>query len=141
MIIGDFNRRNSNWYHGDPVTPQGTHVEALRSFYGLNQLIIKTLAWLLQNSSTFIDLGFTNQPYLVMKSGVHSSLSSMCHHEIFFVKLNMSVKYLPPFEHVLWDYSRADTTSLNQAINPADWGELFANKTVESQVSKLNNLL
>ena len=113
MIISDFNCRNSNWYHGDPVTPQGTHVEALRSFYGLNQLIIKTLAWLLQNSSTFIDLGFTNQPYLVMESGVHSSLSSMCHHEIVFAKVNLKLEYPPPYERVFWDYSRADKASIN----------------------------
>ena len=39
LITGDFNCRNSNWYLGDPVTPQGARVEALTSFSGLNQLI------------------------------------------------------------------------------------------------------
>ena len=39
LITGDFNCRNSNWYLGDPVTPQGARVEALSSFYGLNQPI------------------------------------------------------------------------------------------------------
>ena len=29
LIPGDFNCRNSNWYLGDPVTPQGARVEAL----------------------------------------------------------------------------------------------------------------
>ena len=99
LIIGDFNCRNSNCYLGDPVTPQGARVEALTSFYGLNQLI-KTPAPLLQNSATCIDLVFTNQPYLVIKSGAHSSLSSTCHHEIVFAMVNLKVEYPTPYERV-----------------------------------------
>ena len=139
MITSDFNWRNSNWYLGDPVTPQGACVKAVISFYGLNQLI-KTPTHLLQNSATFIDLVFTNQPHLVMESGVHSCLSSTCHHETVFAKLNLKVKYPPCYERVFWDYSRADKTSINWAINAIDWETLFANKTVESQVSELTDL-
>ena len=39
LIVADFTCRNSNCYLGDPVTPQEARVEALISFYGLNQLI------------------------------------------------------------------------------------------------------
>ena len=112
LITGDFNCRNSNWYLGDPVTPQGARVEALTFFYGLNQLI-KTPTHLLQNSATCIDLVFTNQPHLVMDSGVRSSLSSTCHHEIVFAKLNLKVEYPPPYERVFRDYSRAEKASIN----------------------------
>ena len=76
-----------------------------------------------------------------MESGVHSSLSSTCHHEIVFAKLNLKVEYPHPYESVFWDYSRAAKASINGAINAIDWEELFAHKTVESQVSELNNLL
>ena len=76
-----------------------------------------------------------------MESGVHSSLSSACHHEIVFAKLNLDVEYPPPYERVFWDYSRADKASINRAANAIDSDELFANKTVESQVSELNDLL
>ena len=69
-----------------------------------------------------------------MESGVHSSLSCTWHHEIVF-------EYPPPYERVFWDYSRADKASVNRAINTIDWDELFANKTVESQVSEMNDLL
>ena len=119
---------------------KGARVEALTSFYGLNQLI-KTPTHLLQNSATCIDLAFTNQPHLAMESGVHSSLSSMCHHEIVFTKLNLKVEYPPPYELVFWDYSRANKASMNRAINAIDWEELFANKTVESQLSELTKTL
>ena len=120
LITGDFNCRNSNWYLGDPVTPQGVRVEALTYFYGLNQLI-KTPTHLLQNSATCIDLVFTNQLHLVMESGVHSSLSSTCHHETVFAKLNLKVEYPPPYERVFRDYSKADKASINRAINAIDW--------------------
>ena len=116
LINGDFNCRNSNWYLGDPVTPQGARVEALTSFYALNQ-VIETPTHLLQNSATCIDLVFTNQPHLKTESGVHSYLTSTCHHEIAFAKLNLKVEYPLPCERVFWDYSRADKASINRAIN------------------------
>ena len=140
LITGDFNCRNSSWYLGDPVTPQGALVEALTFFYGLNQLI-KTPTRLHQNSATSIDLVVTNQPHLVIDSGVHSSLSSTCHHKIVFAKLSLKVEDPPPYERIFWYYFRADKASINQAINAINWDELFANKTVESQVSELNDLL
>ena len=55
--------------------------------------------------------------------------------------MNLNLEYHPPYERVLWDYSRADKALINQAINAIDWEELLAHKTVESQVSELNNLL
>ena len=94
-----------------------------------------------KSSATCIDLVFTNQPHLVMDSGVHNSRSSTCHHDIVFAKLNLKVEYPPPYERVFWDYSRADKVSIKPAINAIDWEELFASKPVESEVSKLSNLL
>ena len=139
LITSGFNCRNSNWYLGDPVTPQGAQSEVLTSFYGLNQLI-KTPTHLLQIPVTCIDLVITNHPDLVMESGVHSSFSSTCHQEIVFAKLNLKVEYPAPYERVFWDYSRAEKASIIRTINAIDWVELFANKTVESQVDELNNL-
>ena len=94
-----------------------------------------------KNVATCINLVFTNQPHLVMESVVHSSLSSTCHHDIVFAKLNLKVEYPPLYEHVFWDYSRTGKVSINRAINAIEWEQLFANKPVESQMSELNNLL
>ena len=96
---------------------------------------------LLQIPVTCIDLVIANQPHLVMESGVHSSFSSTCHHEIVFAKLNLKVEHPAPYERIFWDYSRAERASINRTINAIDWEELFVNKTVESQVDELNNLL
>ena len=112
LITGGFNSRTSNWCLGDPVTPKGARVEALTYSYGLNQLV-KTPANLLQNSATCIDLVFTIQLHLLMESGVHSSLSSTCHHGIVFTKLKLKVKYPPPYERVFCDYSRGEKDLIN----------------------------
>ena len=88
-----------------------------------------------------IDLVFTNQPHLVMESRVHNSLSSTCHHEILFANFSLKFEYPPPYRRILWDYSRADKGSINRAINAIDWEKLYANKTMESQVFELNDLL
>ena len=88
LITGNFKCRNSNWYFGDPATTRGFRVEALTYFYGLHQ-VIKSPIHQIQNSATCIDLVFTNQPHLVRQSGVHSHLSSTCHHEIVFAKLKV----------------------------------------------------
>ena len=58
-----------------------------------------------------------------------------------FSKLNLKVEYPPPYKRIFWDYSRTEKASINQAINAVDGEDPVANKTVESQVSELNNLL
>ena len=75
-----------------------------------------------------------------MKSGVHGSLCRTFPHKIVFAKLNLKVEYTP-CERIFWDYSRTDKASIKQAINDIDWEGLFENKSVESQVSELNDLL
>ena len=124
MITGDFNCKKFNWYLGDPVTLQKACVEALTSFYGLNQLI-KTPTHLPRNSATDIDLVFTKQPHFIMESGANSSLRSTCHHEIVFAELNRKVEYPPPYKRVFWDYSGTGKVSINRAINAIDWEERF----------------
>ena len=55
--------------------------------------------------------------------------------------MNLKVEYPPPYERIFWDYSRSDKVSINRAINAIDWEERFANKTVEFQISELNDLI
>ena len=104
-------------------------------------VVIRTPTHLLQNSTTWTDLDFTNQPHFVMGSGVHNSLYRTCHHETVFTKLNLNIEYPSPYEHILRGYSRAYKASTNRVINAIDLKDLFANKTMESQVSQLNDIL
>ena len=92
LITGDFNVRSSNWWKNVLSTSEGTKVDSLTTSYVLNQ-IISDPTHILPNSSSCIDLIFTNQPNLVTESGVYPSLHPKCHHQIVFAKLNLNVEY------------------------------------------------
>ena len=138
LITSDFNCRNSNWFLGDPATPQGALVESLTSFYELKQLI-KTLTHLLRNSDTCIDLVFTKEPH---ESHVHIAPGSTCHHQVVVVVAKMNLKStLFTYERVLLNNNKAENISINRSINWIDWEESFINKTVGAEVSEFNELL
>ena len=52
---------------------------------------------ILESSASCIDLIFTNQPNIVMDSGVHFSLHEKCHHQIIYSKLNLRTEYPPSY--------------------------------------------
>ena len=58
---------------------------------------------LLPNSSSPIDLIFTDKPNLAVDSGVHSSFHVKCNHQIIHCKFNFMTVYPPPYELLVWD--------------------------------------
>ena len=87
LITGDVNVRSTNlWKKNDLSTSEGTQVDSLTTSYSLSQ-IISDLTHILRNSSSCIDLIFTDQPNLATESGAHPSLQPKCHHQILFAKL------------------------------------------------------
>ena len=97
-MIGDCNAKSSNWSINDTTTPDGTQIDPITSLYGMKQLISKP-AHILQHSSSCIDFIFTNQPTIVMDSGVDSSLHPKYHYKIIYPKLNLKIEYPPPYIH------------------------------------------
>ena len=75
LMIGDFNAKSCIWSINDTTTPDGAHLGSITSLYGMKQLISKP-THILQQSSSCIDLIFTNQSNIVMDSGVDLSLHS-----------------------------------------------------------------
>ena len=63
IISGDFNARSSVWWTKDKTTTEGTQLESLTSVHGFHQLISQP-THLLPQSSSCIDLRFTDQPNL-----------------------------------------------------------------------------
>ena len=106
----------------------------------MNQ-IISDPSHTLQNSSSCIDLIFTNQPNLVTESGVHPSLHPKCHHQIIFSNLNLKVEYPLLYECLIWDYRNADIPAINCAINTFDWGNSFEGKNAHEQVHFFNKTI
>ena len=95
--------------------------------HGLQQLISQP-THLLPNSLSFIDLTFTDQPNLVVDSGVHHSLHPNCHHEIIFCKFNRMIEYPPPYEWLVWDYKHSDENAIPKALDQIDWSFFFLHK-------------
>ena len=59
-------------------------------------------------TSSCIELTFTDQPNLVVVSGVHPSLHSNCHHQITNCKLNRHMEFPPLCERLIWHCNRAN---------------------------------
>ena len=103
--------------------------------------VITEPAHILESFDSRIDLIFTNQPSIVMDSGVHLSLHEKCHHQIIYSKLNLRTEYPPPYIRKCWDYNRSETDSINRFIEMFDWSYLFSGKNVHEQVELFNKTL
>ena len=77
----------------DITSPEGTDIDSLTTVHGLQQLKSKP-THLLPDSLSCIHLIFTDQPNLVVYSGVHPSLHPNCHHQINYFKFNL-INILP----------------------------------------------
>ena len=137
VILGDFNARSKSWWSGDSITMEGTRLDSLVSTHGFHQLISEP-THILRNSLSCIDLIFTDQPSLVVDSGVHPTLHENCHHQITYCKLNLKIVYPPPYEHLVWDFKRADVNAITAAINQVDWKFMFSCKNIHQQVNIFN---
>ena len=114
--LGDFNAKTTNWYKSDINFYEGLKIDTITFQFGLQQ-IINEPTYLNSNSSSCIDLIFTSQTNLVMKSGIHSSLHPNCHHQIIFAKINLKIYYPPPYEREIWHYDKANADFICRSID------------------------
>ena len=106
----------------------------------MKQLVIEPKL-ILSSSSLSIDLIIIiDQPSLVVSSGAHLSLHGNCRHQITYCKLNLKTEY-PPYQRLVWNFKKADITSIRKAILTVNWEFLFFNKSVHEQVSIFGNTL
>ena len=95
VVPGDFNARSSSWWCNDINTIKGSHLYSLTSSNGFSQLINESIH-IQTNSSSRIDLIFTNQLNLSLNSGIHSPLHPNCHHQMVHISFNLDIYYPPP---------------------------------------------
>ena len=139
-VLGDFNAKSSNWWSGDNTSHEGLQIDSLTSFYGLHQIISEP-THILNNTSSCIDLIFTSQPNLVSNSGVYSSLHNNCHHNIIYAKFNLKIEYPPPYERLVWNYSKADITSIQKSASQFNWENSFMYLTLDEKIDLFNSTL
>ena len=87
-----------------------------------------------------MDLIFTDQPSLVVRSGAHPSLHGNYRHQITYCKLNLKIEY-PSYQRLVWNFKKADITSIRKAIFTVNWEFLFFDKSLHEQVSIFDNTL
>ena len=68
-MIGDFNAKSCDWSINYTTTAQGAQLDSITSLYGIKQLTLKP-THMFQQSSSCIDLIFTNKPNITIDSGV-----------------------------------------------------------------------
>ena len=107
--------RSSSWWSDDIDTIEGTQLEPITFYIELYQILNEPTHFL-PLSASCIELILTNQPYLVINSGVHPSQHQNCHHQIIFAQINLKVYYPPPFKRLVWDYKKANIDAINLAI-------------------------
>ena len=92
VITGDFKARSPEWWSKDIHSTEGSKILSLMSSNVFSQLIKEQMHFQ-ANSSSCIDLIFTNQPKLSVNSGFHSSLHQNCHHQIVYSTFNFNIYY------------------------------------------------
>ena len=94
-----------------------------------------------KNSSSCIDLIFTNQPNLIVNRGTHPSLHENCQHQITFAKATLRVEYPPPYKRHVWNYAKANVNGINKAISQSNWQGSFTSLPINEQVNLFNSTL
>ena len=134
LLLGDYNPRNTNWWHLDITTTEGIQLETTTAIYRLQQLIDKP-THILKNSSSCIDLIFTNQSNLIVNRGTHPSLHENCQHQINFGKAWPRVEYPLSYKLHVWHYAKANVNGINKDISQFNWQGSFTNLPINEQVN------
>ena len=98
LFAGDFNAHSKSWYADGDTNSGGIQLDTLFSDLGLSQLISEPTHTRENCNPTCIDLILTDQPNLIMETGVRPSLDPSCKHQITFCKLNFKIPPLRPFK-------------------------------------------
>ena len=140
IFLGYFNARNTLWWSGDVITSEGLELNERSSYYNLHQLT-NTATHILPTSESCIDRFFTSQPNLVSESGIHASLFPRCHRQIIYAKINLKIYYPPPYERLVWDYSKAELTNIRKSLSQINWHNALKDLNVIDQVEYLSSCI
>ena len=96
VVLGDLNVKSKNWYINYKTTTEGEEIEFVNPQFGLHQMINEP-TYVLENSSSCIDLVFTSQPNLGVDSAIHPYLHPNLYHQVVYAKYNL-IHFPPPYE-------------------------------------------
>ena len=98
FYTGDFNAHSQSWWCDGDTNAEGNLIDDLFSSLNLSQIIIEPTNFTPNCRPSCIDLIATDQPNIVLDSGVRASLDLKCHHQVIFCQSNMGIPIPIPCE-------------------------------------------
>ena len=142
FFTGDFNAHSLNWWSQGDSTQEGIQLDNTFSDLNLTQLICEPTHFREHCIPSCIDLTITDQPNLVLESGVRPSLDPTCKHQITFCKINFKIPPPPAYDRLVWHFNKANSTQIIRAISQFPWQErLELNSDPSLQVELLNSTI
>ena len=134
IILVDFNARFKCWWSFDKQSKEAHSLFLISSTSVYTQLI-NSATHIIGNSSSLIDLIFTQQPNLVTFSAIHASPRNNGYHQITLAHINLLIEYSRPSHCLIWNYSNTDILNIRKSINSINWSHLFSDNHIDIQVS------
>ena len=122
FFTGDFNGHSQSWYPEGNTNAEGILLDNLFSDLNLTQLISEPTHFFREDCQpSCIDLVVTDQPNIVLDSGVRPSLDLTVKHQIIFCKINFKIPPLPKYTRKIWHFNRANEDMIARAISAFPW--------------------
>ena len=107
LFTGDFNAHSLNWWSQGNNTQEGIQLDNLFSDLNLTQIVSEPTHFRENCHPSCIDLSISDQPNLVLNSGVRPSLDPTCKHQITFCKINFAIPASPAYNRKVSQFNKA----------------------------------
>ena len=61
--------------------------------------------------------------------------------KLFTQKINLNIYYPPPYERLVWDYSKAELTNIRKSLSQINWHNALKHLNVNDQVEYLSSCI
>ena len=140
FFAGDVNGHTQVWYPEGNTNAEGTKLDELFTNLNLTQIINEPTHFFRDDCTpSCIDIVLTDQPELVLNSGVRPSLDPSVKHHITFCKINFKIPPPPKFTRKIYHYGRAQSEAIARAIREFPWAEKLKDLSPTQQVRLLNS--
>ncbi len=124
FFAGDINGHSQEWYAEGNTNAEGSALSGLFTELQLHQLIREPTHFFNDFSNpSCIDIVLTDQPNLVMNSGVRPSLDPLVKHQMTFCKINFKIPPPPKYDRRVWHFDRAQPGLVRRALSLFPWEE------------------
>ena len=126
FFTGDVNGHTQAWYPEGDTNSEGSALDELFSSLSLSQIINEPTHFFRDDCApSCIDIILTDQPNLVLHSGVRPSLDPAVKHHITHCKLNFKIPPPPKFKRKIYHYNRAQAEAITKSVEVFPWAKEF----------------